>query len=184
MLYCTVKTIGCYETNSDCVLLWCEHTQWLATNHAYVFNAREFYGTPWIPLRKMSRDSHVMNYSWVKLLHLWSHHFYSRHWPAQCSDSVQAVDDVGYSLVLDKHQKKCTVTYWFDLWLRVEGQRKVKCQTTSNGKSKSVNILTLDRHPKLSTVTSLSDLRLRGQRSIALKWCQNPHRLLFHDFVI
>ena len=87
-------------------------------------------------------------------------------------------------LALDKHQKKYTVTYLSDLWLRVEGQRKVKSQTTSNSKSKSVNILTLDRHPKLSTVTSLSDLRLRGQRSIALKWCQNPHRLLFHDFVI
>ena len=47
----------------------------------------------------------------------------------------------------------------FDIWWRVKGQRKVKSKTTSNGKSNSVNMLTLDRHPKLSTVTSSSDLR-------------------------
>ena len=42
--------------------------------------------------------------------------------------------------------------------------------TTSNGKSNSVNMLTLDRHPKLSTVTSLSDLRARGQGQTKVKF--------------
>ena len=98
MLYCTVTTIGCYETNSDCMFLWCEHTQWLACNHAYAINAREFYATPWIPSRKMSRGSLVMNYSWVKLTICGLIIFTVVTDQHSAAISVQAVDDVGYSL--------------------------------------------------------------------------------------
>ena len=63
------------------------------------------------------------------------------------------------------HRKKSMVKSLSDLWFGVKGQRTIKSQTTSNGKSNSVSMLTLDRRPKLSMVTSSSDLWLRGQRS-------------------
>ena len=67
----------------------------------------------------------------------------------------------------------------------VKGQRKVKFQTSSNGKSSSINVLALDKHQKILTVTSLSNLWLKDQRSNFTK-CKLNMRLcsdLFTDLV-
>ena len=102
MLYCTVTTISCYETNSECVLLWCVHTQWLARNHVYAIITQKFYAVPWIPSRKMSRGSLVMNYSWVKTAPFVVSSFLQSSLTSTVQRfSVQAVDDVGYSLAID-----------------------------------------------------------------------------------
>ena len=67
----------------------------------------------------------------------------------------------------------------------VKGQTKVKFQTSSNGKSSSINVLALDKHQKILTVTSLSNLWLKGQGSNFTK-CKLNMRLcsdLFTDLV-
>ena len=48
--------------------------------------------------------------------------------------------------------------------------KKVKFQTTSNGKINAANMLALVKHAKVSTVTSPSDLQFRGQRSKKVKY--------------
>ena len=68
-------------------------------------------------------------------------------------------------LPLDKHAKVFMVTSSSNLRLRGQRSKKVKFQTTLNGKANGVNMLALGKHAKVSTVTSLSDLRLRDQRS-------------------
>ena len=73
-------------------------------------------------------------------------------------------------LPLDKHAKVFMVTSSSDLRLRGQRSKKVKFQTTLNGKTNRVNMLALGKHAKVSTVTSLSDLRLRDQRSKKVKF--------------
>ena len=73
-------------------------------------------------------------------------------------------------LPLDKHAKVFMMTSSSDLRLRRQRSKKVKFQTTLNGKTNGVNMLALGKHAKVSTVTSLSDLRLRDQRSKKVKF--------------
>ena len=51
----------------------------------------------------------------LKQLQLWSHKFYSPHWPTQHSDQYQGVHDVGYSLSqwFSSYWSKCA-KYYFD----------------------------------------------------------------------
>ena len=71
-------------------------------------------------------------------------------------------------LAMEKHAKVSMVTSSSDLRLRGQRSRKVKFQTTSNGKSNSANVLAIEKHAKVSTVTSSSDQRLRvkGKRMV------------------
>ena len=67
----------------------------------------------------------------------------------------------------------------------VKGQRKVKFQTSSNGKSSSINVLALDKHQKNINDDLFINLWLKGQRSNFTK-CKLNMRLcsdLFTDLV-
>ena len=100
------------DYNSDCVLLWCEHTQWLACNHAYAFNAREFYARLGYRRAKCPAVAlwwiiHELNCSICGLIIFTV--VTDQH---SAAISVQAVDDVGYSLGFVKAAQTCTpLTY-------------------------------------------------------------------------
>ena len=74
-------------------------------------------------------------------------------------------------LALGNCTKVSTVTSSSDLRFGGQRSKKVKSQTTSNGKTNSANMLAMDRDTKVSTVTSLSDLRfgVKGQKRSNLK---------------